>query len=358
GNATWLWRDDASLELGASVRRMRADGYVYRYQFNPFVIRRLDEYRGSALRGGGYLQQSLRPWQGRVQAALGGRWDRHSVTGVSAFSPVASLALMPHARTRIHLGWGHCLQFPDLHWLYSFLGSTRLLPERAIHWTGSLEQRLGERSRIRAEFYQRLDRDLLFRPLYDPRIVAGRILPQRLDAPVANSLRGRARGFDIFFQQRTANRLTGWIAYSYSRTWMRDGATGAEFPSDFDQRHGVNVYMGYRVRPTVNLSVRWVYGSGFPVPGFFRREGDRYWLAEQRNRVRLPSYHRADFRINKAMVFDRWKLTLYGEVVNLTNHGNYRFDSFNGYNARTGQAFITLDKMFPVIPSAGLLLEF
>jgi hypothetical protein len=357
-NATWLWRDDAPLDAGASLRRLRADGFIYRYQFNPFVTRRLDEYRGTALRGGGYLQQSFRPWQGRFQLVMGARWDRHDATGTSTYSPFLSLSLAPEPRTRIHLGWGEYAQFPDLHWLFSFLGGTHLLPERAVHYTAAIERRLGERSRVRAEIYERRDRDLLFRPLYEPRLVAGRILPQRLDAPVVNSLRGRARGFEVFFQQRTANRLTGWIAYSWGHTRMRDGASGAEFPSDFDQKHGVNVYVSYRVRPTVNLSMRWIYGSGFPIPGFFRKEGDRYFLAAERNRVRLPSYHRGDFRINKAFVFDRWKLTLYGEIVNLTNHANYRFDSFNGYNARTAQAFLTLDKMFPVIPSAGLLLEF
>jgi len=358
GNATWLWRDEATLDFGVSLRRLHADGFTYRYQFNPFVVRRLDEYRGKAWRGGGYLQQSLRPWQGRIQLVLGARWDRHNISSPPAWSPSVSVAIMPEPRTRINLGWGEYVQYPDLHWLFSVLGGKRLLPERAIHYTAAIERRLGERSRLRAEFYQRLDRDLLFRPLYEPRLAEGRILPQQVDAPLVNSLRGRSQGFEVFFQSRTANRLTGWIAYSYGRTRMRDGVSGAQFPSDFDQKHGVNLYISYRVRPTVNISMRWIYGSGFPIPGFFRREGNRYFLSGERNAVRLPSYHRGDLRINKAFIFDRWKMTLYGELLNLTNHANYRFDSFNGYNARTGQAFVTLYKMFPIIPSAGLLLEF
>lgn len=358
GNVTWLWRDGTPLDFGGSARRLRADGFIYRYQFNPFLVRRLDEYRGTAIRGGGYVQQSVRPWRGRIQGTAGGRWDRHTASEPVTWCPTASLALLPRATTRIHLGWGQYAQFPDLHWLHSFLGGRGLRPERATHYTVALEQRLGERSRIRMEVYRRDDRELLFRPLYEPRLAAGRILPQRLDAPVLNSLRGRARGFELFFQQRTANRLTGWIAYAYGHTRMRDAATGAEFPADFDQKHGVNVYLGYRIRATAHLSLRWIYGSGFPVPGFLRRDGDRYFLAEHRNRVRLPAYQRGDVRINKAFVFDRWKLTLYAEVINLTNHANYRFDSFDGYNARTGQAFLTLTKMFPIIPSAGFLFEF
>jgi hypothetical protein len=101
-----------------------------------------------------------------------------------------------------------------------------------------------------------------------------------------------------------------------------------------------------------------VYGSGFPVPGFFRKVGAQYYLAEERNAVRLDPYHRTDVRINKAFVFNRWKLTLYSEVINLANRANYRYDSFDGYNAKSGAAWPGFSKMFPILPSAGVALEF
>jgi hypothetical protein len=66
---------------------------------------------------------------------------------------------------------------------------------------------------------------------------------------------------------------------------------------------------------------------------------------------------RADFRVNKAWTHDKWKLTLYGEVINLTNRTNYIFDILDSYNSKTGQAFLTLDKLFPILPSAGLVFE-
>jgi hypothetical protein len=44
-------------------------------------------------------------------------------------------------------------------------------------------------------------------------------------------------------------------------------------------------------------------------------------------------------------------------VINLTNRTNYIYDSFNGYNAKTYQAFLTLDTMFPILPSAGIVFE-
>jgi hypothetical protein len=54
---------------------------------------------------------------------------------------------------------------------------------------------------------------------------------------------------------------------------------------------------------------------------------------------------------------DKWKITLYGELLNLTNRTNYRFDSYDNYNNRTGQVSLTLDKMFPILPTAGIVIE-
>jgi hypothetical protein len=50
-------------------------------------------------------------------------------------------------------------------------------------------------------------------------------------------------------------------------------------------------------------------------------------------------------------------LTLFGEVINLADRTNYVFESFNGYTSSTHQAYITLDKMFPILPSAGIVFE-
>ena len=54
-------------------------------------------------------------------------------------------------------------------------------------------------------------------------------------------------------------------------------------------------------------------------------------------------YSRTDVRVNKSWTKDKWKLTLFGEVINLTNRTNYIFDSFNGYNSQD----------LPGVPDAG-----
>ena len=72
--------------------------------------------------------------------------------------------------------------------------------------------------------------------------------------------------------------------------------------------------------------------------------------------LRLPDYFRADFRIDKAWAFRHWKMTLYGEVLNLTNHDN-RILSFVEV-APNGQQVIHTQRALPITPTAGLVFEF
>ena len=354
--ATWIWTGRNALDLGWSLRRIKDAGFTNLYQFNPYAVRQRDGYGGNGRIAGGYAQQT---WNaGRLRFSAGGRWDHFTATGAAVVSPRVSLAMQLHPATQLQLAWGQYAQFPPLQSLLARYGDRGLAPERSINFQAAIEHRIGERSRVRLEAYQRLDRDLLFRPFYEPRLINGVVFNPPIDAPVRNSTRGYARGLEMFFQRRTANRFTGWISYALSYSRLRDGLARVGFPADEDQRHTVNIYAGYRIRPSVNLSLKWLSGSGFPIPGFFERAGQDYYLAGQRNALRLDSYHRADVRINKAWIFDRWKITLYGEVVNLFNHANRRYDAFNGYNARTGQAWPGFTKLFPILPSAGIVMEF
>ena len=363
--ATWMWSGQAPLEIGFQVRRIRDRDFTNQYQNSLGLVRVLDHADGTAAQDGGYAQQSWSGLEGRVRLTAGARWDDHSIDRVAVVSPQASAAFGLTNTTSLELGWGEYAQYPDLSVLLSPFGNRGLLPARSINTVLTLEQRLGLRTRLRVEAYDRADRDLPFQPAYDPRLVNGYLFNPPANPLYYNSLRGHSRGAEIFLQRRSANRITGWVSYAYGKTMMRDGAVpgvaGQQFLSDYDQRHTVNVYGSYRVRPTVNLSLRVSYGSGFPIPGYlslYQYQGyNYYFLASSRNQVRLPPYQRTDFRINKSWMHARWKFTLYGEVINLTNHSNYYFLSYNGYYPQTGQVWITTDKTFPILPSAGMLLE-
>ncbi|MFN2493011.1 MAG: hypothetical protein ABR501_09015, partial [Pyrinomonadaceae bacterium] len=105
-----------------------------------------------------------------------------------------------------------------------------------------------------------------------------------------NSLRGHARGIELTLQRRSANKFSGWVSYAYSRTELTDDLDGLRFVSDSDQAHTLNVYSSYRFTETWNASGAWRYGSGQPIPGFYREVGSGYFLSNERNTARVPPY--------------------------------------------------------------------
>ncbi|MGH9673156.1 MAG: TonB-dependent receptor [Bryobacteraceae bacterium] len=359
--AEWVWGVDGTrnitpahaLRFGATFRRQRDDAEERRFGGGARV---LDRYRGSGVRSGAYAQHS---WTTRrVQATAGARWDRMDVSGVNALSPYAALGLRAHERTRIRVAAGLSAQYPEIARLFSFLGSTSLLPERSAQITLGVDQDLGERIRLQADVYHRQDRDLLLRPALEARLRAGRVIDLNERAPVVNAGRGHARGIEILLQRRSANGLAGWISYSFGRARVRDPEAGV-YPGDFDSRHAFRAFAAYRLRSTVSLGGRWISASGLPVPGYYLQPAPLFFtLGESRNQLRLPAYHRGDIRLNKDFQRDRIQWSLYLEVINLFNHSNVRFDDLNGYDRTTGVARLGFEELFPVLPSAGIVVRF
>ncbi|HLK67452.1 MAG TPA: carboxypeptidase regulatory-like domain-containing protein [Bryobacteraceae bacterium] len=359
--ATWSWGKGSPLEAGFSLRKIRSDEFTNQYPTSAGLPLLIDHSDGTALRLGGYVQQSWNIWAGRLRLTAGARWDHDSIDNVSVVSPQFAASLGLTKATRLQLGWSQDAQYPEVSVFLSPFGNRGLLPERSQHAVVALERRIGQRTRLRAEFYDREDRHLLSQPLLDPRILNGFLFLPPTDPLYYNSLRGHSRGFEIFLQRSSANRFSGWISYAYGHDTMHDAAVppapAIQFPSDFDQRHTINNYGSVRVRPTVNLSLRVTYGSGFPIPGFTTRLPDGYYvLSSERNTLRLPAYQRTDLRLNKSWMHDKWKFTLYGEAINLTNHSNYFFQN-SSYNTQTGLVSPNFSRTFPFLPSVGMMVE-
>jgi CarboxypepD_reg-like domain/TonB-dependent Receptor Plug Domain len=362
----WTWRGDGSvvwakntLDFGGEFRRFRQDGSATQFIYTPVLVPAFDRFRGAVRQYGAYVQSASTFAHGRGHVAVGVRQEEVSGGPVQITTPFASLSVQLSAKTRVQFDWGQYGQFPELSQRFSVFARGALLPERATHYETALEHRLDDRTRVRLEFYNRQDRDLLARPALDPRLIDnGIVVAASPTAPWLNSQRGYARGVQIFVQRRTANGFTGWISYAYERTMVRDGDLQVNFPSDYDQRHTLNIYGSRRLRPTVNLSGRFTYGSGMPLPGFYRTVPGGYALSQVRNSLRAPVYQRTDVRLNKAYVHQKYTMTLFGEIVNLTNHRNRDFDSPGPYDVITGRTFPTFFSMFPILPSVGMVLEF
>src|SRR5204862_4414221 len=100
-------------------------------------------------------------------------------------------------------------------------------------------------------------------------------------------------------QRQTPNGLSGWISYALGFNRYHDHTTGESFWGDFDQRHTVNAYGNYRVNDRLSLSVRYRFGSNFPISGYWRTSGSDYFAGAERNTERVPIYSRLDIRANR-----------------------------------------------------------
>lgn len=351
-DATKQWGPSAATDLGTSLRRISENGFAERL---PAQL--LDSFRGSARIWGGFLQQSFSITP-RFRFEAGARAERDSLTAARIVSPYASAGAGLWNGARISASFAQSAQFPEVAQFTSIAGGRGLAPERSTQAQISFQQMLGESSRVRVEIYDRRDRDLLFRPMLDARMLAGRVFAGAPLAPWQNSERGDARGIEIFLQRRSANRLSGWVSYAYNFTQTHDGMLNLAFPSDYDARGSVRAFATYRLNHAWNLSSRFVYATGLPIPGFFELRNGIPYLASERNSLRLPPYQRTDFRINRAFVKRRTQYTLFVEVVNVTNHDNVVFDALNSFNAITGQASLGLQRTFPILPAAGIVIDF
>ena len=342
------------LETGVYLRRQSEESASERFNFFTGRFEKFNQLNHSGTEESVYAQDTWTSESFGLTLTGGARVEHSSSTGETFVSPRGALSWSDNKDWKIRAAAGRYYQFPDFQQMFGRFGYPLLKAARSTHYNASVERRLGDRVRLLAEVYYRED-DKHFFSLSEPRLLGS--FPFFFPFAFDNSLRGHARGFELTLQRRSANKLTGWVSYAYSRTKLTDSQTGLSFPSDTDQRHTVNVYGSYRFNETWNLSSAWRYGSGEPIPGFFRKVGDLFFLSEERNATRLPAYSRVDIRLNKAFLFKSWKLTLNGELINALNRENVRYAGFDFFGP-DGRVFGQLDRVIPRLPSAGVVIEF
>jgi hypothetical protein len=205
--------------------------------------------------------------------------------------------------------------------------------------------------------YNRDESDMIRRFGSETRVENGRVLRALRTAVNANRLDGYARGIELLVQRSSAHGISGWASYAFAHNRYRDSVTGERFWGDFDQRHTLNAYGSYRWSERASFVAKLRVGSNFPIPGYFGERAGSYFLTSARNTARLPVYSRLDLRANRTFNWSRRRLTLFAEVINVLNRENVRFDP-PGINVTTRQTGRPFDSMLPIVPSAGVLIEF
>jgi hypothetical protein len=348
-----------SQQLDSGVYVSNLEGHQTSYSFQaaqPTIpSATLVNYGHSAAEESFYL---LDTWRAKHFALTsGGRIEHSNLTGQTVSLPQGALTYHPGESWTLRAGAGSYAEFPVFDEEYGYYGNQSLRAEISDSYNLSVARTLGRYARILTEVYDREDRNQIF-SLNGPRLVNGQA--QLLDNPYENSVHGHARGAEITLQRRSANRLSGWVSYAYSETMYYEPQDQLQFVSDYDQRHTINLFASYRLRPTFAISTQYRYGSGMPVPGFVEFGPDgALVLTAQRDQVRLPAYSRLDFRGNKAWSFDRFRLTLAGELLNVTDHANYFFLGEDPMRIQSVSDLAAQEKKsVPILPAVSLSIEF
>jgi len=352
----WGWAKDHLLEGGWTLRRP-ADSFLTGSQLsNGTTV--FSTAMPVTLKPDAYAEESSAFFNNRLHLLAGIRYDAESSYPPHPFSPQASASLQVVRGTELQFGYGRYTQYqfpPGLPIPVACLGGAQAW-DTSNHYSAAIETRVGENARFRLQAFDRENADMVHG---NSSPCGGGVIPARTSLVE----RDYSRGLQFVAQRRSANRLSGWIGYTlgYARRGERlhNVITRAPYYTDYfstpeDQLHSLNVFATYRLKPSINLSGKILYGSGFPI---------NIQLLQKPNGMlvpgpvsRLGAYFRTDLRVDKSWAFTHWKLTLYGEVLNLTNHSNQIVTFFSG--SSNGGLLAHTAEALPITPTTGLAFEF
>lgn len=139
--------------------------------------------------------------------------------------------------------------------------------------------------------------------------------------------KGWSYGAEVMVE-KTKGKLTGWVAYTWSKTerQFENLNFGEPFPFRYDRRHDLNFVLHYRANQKLSFGVVWVYGTGnamtlgidrFQSLSTLLPSSGSYQISNisQRNNFRTPPYHRLDLSVNldkeTSLGQRRWSFGLY-----------------------------------------------
>lgn len=348
-----------TLSGGLTVERWRGENQQETFSRSQWVF--LSNFQARTDREEAFVQ--LRgPIHAKLAVAAGWAGSRLGAVSEKTSSPFVGIEFKPTAQQSWTLFAGATHQFPFLNQLYGEAGNPNLRAEAARTVQGGWTWQAGEGYELRVWVYHRRRDHIPWRAQGLWRLVNGTLTPPSSE-PFQNLLKDRSSGAEIQMGRRRTNGLNGWLAYAWGQSGWSE-KEGVWFPGNYDQRNAASLFAHYRWSSQLDLSLKWKYAGGLPIPAYVRRVEpggkERYFLAPDRNLERLPAYARLDGRLAKSFNRDRYRMTLFVEVLNLLGRENRRFSGFglDFINLRTGQIDELVQPQFPFLPTAGLLIEF
>ncbi len=192
--------------------------------------------------------------------------------------------------------------------------------------------------------------------------------------------KGISYGIELLLQKKIG-KLTGWFAYTYSKTnrQFENINNGNPYPFKYDRTHDLSIVAAYKITDNIDVSISWVFGTGYPFTlpkgkypiindnsdyykyydgepdkRFFTLDEEAY-IWEDLNSRRMRSFHHLDlgvnFRKEKKRGIRTWAISVYN-VYSRQNPYFYYVD----YDKNEYKLF--QQSLFPIIPSISYNFKF
>jgi hypothetical protein len=241
---------------------------------------------------------------------------------------------------------GRYSQAPDAQALSPAFGNPALRPQTGMHYVVGGEVAVTPKLQVTVDaFYKTLD-DLVVRGT-DP---AG---------PISlNAGRGRAYGAELMVRQQLTNRFFGWLSYTLSRGERQDHPGEPWHTFQYDQTHILTLVGSYMLPRGFQVGARYRYVTGNPqtpvVGAYYDANRDSYRpITGTPYSARLEAFSQLDLRLDKTWTFDRWRLSAYLDLQNVTNSRNAEATEYN-FNYRQARGINGL----PLLPVVGIRGDF
>lgn len=153
------------------------------------------------------------------------------------------------------------------------------------------------------------------------------VMNHHIESDIINA-DGYSYGIELY-AKKNLGRLNGWLSYTYSRTMRKTDnqfdeeiINGKKFyPSVYDKPHDMSTVLNYQISRRWRFSGNFVLSSGRPVTLPEQKyifEGRQIVYYSDRNKYRMPPYHRMDVSITldenlrkKRMWKGSWTFSVY-----------------------------------------------
>jgi hypothetical protein len=231
--------------------------------------------------------------------------------------PRLSVSWEPSYSFALHFDAGLHHQAADASDLSAVFGTPTLAPLRAIH--GALA------GRVRLRSHTTLQPVLFYKRYYDLPARSGDPMPL-LAAALEQNGDGQSYGGQLLIRQQLLGGLTGWLAYTVSRSERRASVDSNYRLLDFDQTHVLTAVANYQLRDW-NFGTRLRWATGMPrtpvVSGVYDSGSDLFQpVFGAQNTSRLPDFIQLDVRIERVFPWRQYQLRFSLDILNLTNRKN------------------------------------